>query len=71
VALVVEPGWLILDDRDHGGEMGRALMPHRDQRDEVPVTTDVACPNHIDASQLSVLELEEATDADDIPWAQL
>ncbi len=73
VALVLNPSWLLSEDLDCDGDLVR--MPAIQDREWMAVAS---APSGMAARQCQVkidyfdpLELEEASDADDIPWAQL
>ncbi len=73
IALVVQPSWLLSDDRYRGELLGRQSTVEPEQAPcAAPVLSQIT-GGHAPGSpdQFDVIELEEATDADDLPWAQL
>ncbi len=72
IALVVRPSWLLSDDRQRGELLGRQLTVKPEQAPPAPVLSRIT-GGHVAGSlgQFDAIELEEATDADDLPWAQL
>jgi hypothetical protein len=67
VVLIINPGWLLSEDRqlwlssDYGAS---SVEDHHSQRSDMPnpgSKTDMP----------AVIELEEATNAEDLPWAEL
>lgn len=75
VALVIQPRWLLSDDRHEPSRSPQAESIESDHEAAATVIT-VAPAVAIQswrgtASCVDGIELEEATDADDLPWAEL
>lgn len=73
IALVVQPSWLLSDDRQRGGLLGRQSAVEPEQAPFPAPVLSHRTGGHVPGSpdEFDVIELEEATDADDLPWAQL
>jgi hypothetical protein len=73
IALVVQPSWLLSDDRQRGGLLGRQSTVEPEQALLAAPVLSHRTGGYVSGSpdELDVIELEEATDADDLPWAQL
>ena len=71
VALIVDPRWLLSAAHNQIEESARLVDESAQEPDRTaPALADTSSTRG-DPGPFDLMELEEATDADDIPWAQL